>query len=86
MQMHIYYFTRQTLAAMLEEAGFEVADVRPHGRRLSVRYLLTRLEPYSPALAGAIRAMARAAGVEKVLLPVNFGDLVTAYARKPAGG
>ncbi|GAB4476482.1 MAG: hypothetical protein Kow00124_18630 [Anaerolineae bacterium] len=83
MEMHIYYFSRRTLAEMLRRAGFEVARVRPEGRHLRLKYLITRLAPYSQLLAATIERIAGVTGLDKALVPVNFGDLVTAYARKP---
>jgi 2-polyprenyl-3-methyl-5-hydroxy-6-metoxy-1,4-benzoquinol methylase len=85
MEMHIHYFSRRTLAAMLARAGFEVASVKPEGRYLNVGYLTTRLRAYSPLIAGAVGAVARLTGLDRMPVPVNFGDLVTAYAQKPAG-
>lgn len=83
MEMHIYYFSRRTLAKMLEDVGFEVAMVKPQGRYLHLGYLTTRLEAYSPFLANLILKTARLVGLEDWAVPLNFGDLVTAYARKP---
>ncbi len=83
MEMHVYYFTRRTLAAMLEEAGFEVLQVKPEGRYLRLKYLVTRLRPYSKPLADFVEWFTRLTGLDRIPLPVNFGDLVTAYARKP---
>ncbi len=82
MEMHVYYFTRQTLARALEKAGLRVVAVRPQGRFLRLRYLTTRLRPYSPPLADALDAAARLTGLDRLPLPVNFGDLITAYAQK----
>jgi 2-polyprenyl-3-methyl-5-hydroxy-6-metoxy-1,4-benzoquinol methylase len=83
MEMHIYYFSRVTLAQMLEQAGFRVAKVRPEGRYLRLQYLTTRLRPYSDALANVVDAVGRTTGLNRVPIPVNFGDLITAYAQKP---
>ncbi len=83
MEMHIYYFSRLTLAAMLQQAGFRVAAVRPEGRYLRLKYLTTRLRPYSAVVADVVDALSRITQLDKMPLPVNFGDLVTAYAQKP---
>ncbi len=83
MEMHVYYFTRRTLRELLEKAGFRVAAIRPEGRYLRLQYLTTRLRPYSASLADAVDTLGRLTGLDKLPLPVNFGDLVTAYAQKP---
>ncbi|NDJ52994.1 MAG: class I SAM-dependent methyltransferase [Chloroflexi bacterium] len=84
MEMHIYYFTRKTLRRMLEEAGFEVMRVKPEARYLRIKYLITRLRPYSSRLADWVEKLASLLRIDRWALPVNFGDLVTAYARKPS--
>ncbi|MCP4514478.1 MAG: class I SAM-dependent methyltransferase, partial [Delftia sp.] len=43
MEMHIYYFTRRTLAALLEKAGLHVIAVHSQGRYLRLGYLSTRV-------------------------------------------
>ena len=83
MEMHLYYFTRRTLARMLEAAGFRQVRVRTQGRYLRLAYLITRLRPFSRWLAGTLDGAARLTRLDKAAVPVNFGDLITAYARKP---
>ncbi len=83
MEMHIYYFSRRTLADMIQKAGFQVKAVRPEGRYLRLRYLTTRLRAYNKAIAGFIDSAASLTRLDRVPLPINFGDLVTAYAQKP---
>ena len=84
LEMHLYYFSRATLRAMLEAAGFEVAHIYAEGRYLRLGYLATRLEPYSRPLARLLGRAVRRLGIEQRAVPVNFGDLMTAYARKRA--
>lgn len=84
MEMHIHYFSQRTLGEMMEKVGFEVARIKPEGRYLNVGYLTTRLHSYSPLIAGAVESVAQFTGLDRMPVPVNFGDLVTAYAQKPA--
>lgn len=86
MEMHIYYFTRRTLRMMLEKAGFRVAAIRPQGRFLRLDYLMTRLRPYNPAVADLIDQIAHTLRVDTLVLPINFGDLITAFVQKPGQG
>ncbi len=82
MEMHIHYFSRRTLAQMLQKAGFEVLAAGAQGRYLRLGYLASRLEGLNPALgAGAVRLCQRL-GLDGVAIPVNFGDLFTVYARR----
>jgi SAM-dependent methyltransferase len=82
MQMHLYYFSRATLTAMLSRAGFRTVRAAARGRVLRLGYLVSRLTPYSQQLAGRIETAARALHLTRRLVPVNFGDLFTACARK----
>ncbi len=83
MDMHIHYFTRQTLAHFLEKAGFEVIWSGAQGRYLSLGYLVTRVAGFSNTLARIAGGLVGRAGVKEVTVPVNFGDLFTVYAWKP---
>ncbi|MFQ5341116.1 MAG: methyltransferase domain-containing protein [Anaerolineae bacterium] len=82
MEMHLYYFSRVTLAAMLQRAGFRVVDVSARGRVLRLEYVVSRLAPYSAGLVGPISRAIQTLGLAEWLIPVNFGDLFTVYARK----
>lgn len=82
MEMHLYYFSRATLAAMLQRAGFQVVEASARGRVLRLGYVASRMVPYSASVAGAIRRAIQTLGLAGLLVPVNFGDLFTVYARK----
>lgn len=84
MEMHLYYFSRCTLRALLERAGFEVAWMGAQGRYLRAGYLANRLAALFPVLGRPIEALVTALRLRRVPLPVNLGDLFTVYARKPA--
>jgi len=81
MEMHLFYFDRQTLERMLSAAGFEPVDTRPRGRRLRLRYLATRVAAFSPRLGWLFEAMLRLVKLEHVAVPISMGDLITCHAR-----
>jgi 2-polyprenyl-3-methyl-5-hydroxy-6-metoxy-1,4-benzoquinol methylase len=83
MEMHIYYFSRRTLAALLEKAGLRVISVHTQGRYLRLGYLSTRVAALSPALGRGIGWLFRQLGLNGRAVPINLGDLITMYARKP---
>jgi cyclopropane fatty-acyl-phospholipid synthase-like methyltransferase len=83
MDMHIHYFSKRTLAEMLEKAGFEVVWIGPQGRFLSLGYLATRIGGLSKLLGRFFGAFFRILRIDSVSIPVNFGDLITAYAKRP---
>jgi 2-polyprenyl-3-methyl-5-hydroxy-6-metoxy-1,4-benzoquinol methylase len=82
MEMHLVYFSRRTLAAMLTDVGFTVLHATPQGRYQKLSYLVSRLAWLSPRLARVGAWVLRRLGVDQKAVPVNLGDLVTTYARK----
>lgn len=82
MEMHLYYFSRPTLTALLRSTGLQVVDCRTQGRFLRLGYLTSRLEAFSPMLADTLGRTVGALGLGEVAVPINLGDLFTVYARK----
>jgi 2-polyprenyl-3-methyl-5-hydroxy-6-metoxy-1,4-benzoquinol methylase len=85
-EMHLYFFSPKTLGALVEKAGLQVESCRVQGRYLHLGYLLSRLSGWSAPLGRIAERVARALHVDRWLVPVNFGDLFTLYARKPRAG
>ena len=82
MEMHLYYFSPRTLGEMLKKAGFTVVKMVNQGRFLRLRYLTTRIEPYSSPIAGGMSKLVTAFNLKEKAVPINLGDLFTAFARK----
>jgi hypothetical protein len=82
MEMHIYYFSRRTLRAMLEVCGFQVLSDRPQGRYLRLGYLMNRVSALMPLIGQPAEWLVTKLGMRGLAVPVNLGDLFTAYARK----
>jgi SAM-dependent methyltransferase len=82
MEMHLFYFSRRTMRAMLESCGFEVVRDRPQGRYLRLGYLMSRLRALAPVVGGPGEWLVARLGMRGIAVPVNLGDLFTAYARK----
>ncbi|MFW5941589.1 MAG: class I SAM-dependent methyltransferase [Chloroflexota bacterium] len=83
MEMHIHYFSRRTLVQMLQKQGFDVLWSGAQGRYLRLGYLATRLKALDDSLGRLAARMVSLLGAEQWPVPVNFGDLFTAYARRP---
>lgn len=83
MQMHLVYFSRATLRRLVEQAGYEVVELRRHRRVVRLSYLASRLEhrlgPASQLLVGALDRT----GLGSRLVTVDLGDVVTMFARNP---
>ena len=82
MEMHIYYFSRQTLRAMLNACGFRVLSDKPQGRFLRLGYLMNRVGALVPPVGRPAEWLVTKLGLRGQAVPVNLGDLFTAYARK----
>jgi 2-polyprenyl-3-methyl-5-hydroxy-6-metoxy-1,4-benzoquinol methylase len=82
MEMHLYYFSRRTLRAMLERCGFRVISDRPHGRYLRLGYLTNRVGALMPAVGRPAEWLVTRLGWRGLAVRVNLGDLFTVYARK----
>jgi SAM-dependent methyltransferase len=82
MEMHMYYFSRRTLRAMLERCGFRVISDRPQGRYLRLGYLMNRVGALTPLVGRPAEWLVTELGWRGRAVRVNLGDLFTAYARK----
>ena len=82
MEMHIYYFSHRTLSAMLTKAGFQVLRAEPQGRYLRLGYFATRVSGFSPFLGRKLARIFQTLRLSGQAIPLNFGDLFTAYALK----
>jgi 2-polyprenyl-3-methyl-5-hydroxy-6-metoxy-1,4-benzoquinol methylase len=82
MEMHLYYFSRKTLRAMLEKAGFTVTWMGAQGRYLQAGYLSSRVTALFPRTGRALEWTVAKLGLTHLPLRINLGDLFTVYARK----
>ena len=84
MEMHIMFFSRATLRAMLERVGFHYLTDHTQGRYLRLGYLAGRVTAaFGPLVGKPLEKMISALKWDKVPVPINTLDLFTAYARKP---
>jgi 2-polyprenyl-3-methyl-5-hydroxy-6-metoxy-1,4-benzoquinol methylase len=84
MEMHLSYFSTQTLRCMLERAHFQWRMGQPQGRYLRLEYLISRFQPFAPRLINLASRLIEKIGIEHLPVAINLGDLITVYARKPA--
>lgn len=79
---HVYYFSVKTLTRLLDEAGFDVVNVRHVGKFVTLNLFLDRLGFYVPVLAKPLQALEKAFGLSKRSFYVNPRDIVAITARK----
>ncbi|RMF80291.1 MAG: class I SAM-dependent methyltransferase [Chloroflexi bacterium] len=79
---HVYYFSVKTLKRMLDEAGFDVVEVRHVGKYVTMSLFLDRLGMYSPLIAKTLGLFERAFKLSERAFYVNPYDIVSVTARK----
>jgi SAM-dependent methyltransferase len=78
---HVQYFTRGSVARLLDTRGFTVEWMGTAPKAFTVRYYLDRLGGYSQPLAAAAVAAAGRAGVADRLIWPDFRDRMAVVAR-----
>jgi 2-polyprenyl-3-methyl-5-hydroxy-6-metoxy-1,4-benzoquinol methylase len=81
MDMHLVYFDRATLSALLEETGFRVLEIRTYSHTVSLGYLLRKLGASFPALSPITRILSRLVPT-RLPVPVNLGDNMLVVAER----
>ncbi len=80
---HVQYFSRGSMRAMLERAGYTPLLLATQPKTFSVRYYLWRLEGYSPWVSHTGTRIAAALGLAERLWTPDFRDRMLVIARAP---
>ena len=83
MRMHLWYFRRRHVAAILREVGYEQIVTCGHARVLSAGYLASRFSFAGERVGRAAVRLVDVLGLAERLVPISLGDLIAVYARKP---
>jgi SAM-dependent methyltransferase len=78
---HVHYFTRESLARLLDRNGFAVEEVGTSPKAFTLRYYLGRLGGYSGPLASASVTAAERLGIADRLIAPDFRDRMGVLAR-----
>ncbi|MBU0604819.1 MAG: class I SAM-dependent methyltransferase [Candidatus Omnitrophica bacterium] len=81
-QAHLYYFTRKTLHAMLESAGFDPIRTKSHVRVFTLKYWLGRLRGYNEFIYRIFMFLIKCRLIKNGLFRLDLGDQIEVYARK----
>ncbi|MGH2956306.1 MAG: class I SAM-dependent methyltransferase [Solirubrobacterales bacterium] len=78
---HVHYFTRHSLATLLQRQGFEVLEITTSPKVFTVGYYLDRLGGYQTRLGRGLARGAAAAGIGNRLWAPDFRDRMLVIAR-----
>lgn len=79
---HLYYFSRETLNALLDKAGYETIKTGSYFRYFSIGYLLRCLDRYNNVVANALKGAFGRASLEDKELLLDLHDQIAVYAKK----
>lgn len=82
MAMHVTHFTPRTSRLLLEKAGIEQFRVRPHLRSLRAGYLVKKLEPHVPGIAGLLDGFLGILGLRDSYIVIAGLGIFNAFGRK----
>lgn len=80
---HLYFFTPRTMTALLNQAGYEILEIRFPTRSLSIEHLIEHhIAGYSRTASIALGALARRLNLLDKTLSLNLKDIMCVYAEK----
>jgi 2-polyprenyl-3-methyl-5-hydroxy-6-metoxy-1,4-benzoquinol methylase len=82
--MHVQYFTRSSMTAVLTRGGFVVEDVSTHPKTFSLEYYGDRLAAFAPIGGSLVRRAVRATGQAGRPVSPDLRDRMAVIARKHA--
>ncbi len=71
---HLFYFSRSTMTALLDQCGFDVVQMRSFGRIFTYGYWLSRIRSYPAFFHHSVAAMIGALGIEQKFLYLDTRD------------
>ena len=82
MQMHMYYYSPDTLSKLFTRCGFKITSIRSHKKVLRAGYLIGKIGHFSSKLSNILSLLSKKLGIDNFPVTVDFGDLITIYAKK----
>ncbi len=82
---HLFFFSPDTVTRALREAGFEIVSVRRPGKRVPLDFMMWKVALlFLPRASVAARRWGARLRLGKVAPRINFFDIMTVTARRPA--
>jgi 2-polyprenyl-3-methyl-5-hydroxy-6-metoxy-1,4-benzoquinol methylase len=82
MSVHLYYFTRKTVAGLLQSIGFSIVKSSPHLQTLQLGYIVFRMQTHGPALARICKQVVDLLRLNNLMVPYWVG-INCIVAKKP---
>ncbi|HVU05627.1 MAG TPA: methyltransferase domain-containing protein [Polyangiaceae bacterium] len=82
MDMHLFYFTEETIRNVLRETGFELVDEGKYTHVVTLEYLLGKLGTLGVPLAEAAAKTVEGRPFARAEIPFRFGDIKYFVCRK----
>lgn len=79
---HYFFFTPQTIHALLQKVGFSVMDNQSIGKKMSAMFLISRLQRYNRTLTSLLAKFAERARIDDREIYLNLGDVMFITAKK----
>jgi dolichol-phosphate mannosyltransferase len=84
MDMHLFYFTEESVRRILDETGFRVVEDDKYCHVVTLEYLLAKLGTLGVPLSGAAGHWVGRSSIGRVEIPFRFGDIKYFVCRKTA--
>jgi len=76
LSVHLYYFTPDTVRAILAETGFQVKRSKKHWQSLELGYILFRMGPYIPWLSKFGTRLVETLRIQHLEIPYWMGQVL----------
>jgi len=86
MDMHLFYFTEESIRNILKHTGFEIIDERKYCHIVTLEYLLSKVGTLGVPGAQKISEAMSEQALAKVEIPFRFGDIKLFVCRKTGDG
>ena len=80
--MHVQYFTRDSMDALLTRSGFVVEDISTHAKTFSVSYDADRFERVHASWGPSTAGLVGRAGLGERMVTLDLRDRMAVVARR----
>ena len=83
MDMHLYYFTGESIRQMLGQAGLELVHRQSYTHIITFEYFLLKLDALGVPGARFLSRAVQKTPLKKIMIPFSFGDIQLFICKKP---